>query len=364
MGQRHPDVSVFSSHHSSNTCTALAAWISTSGFPLQLDGTLQPHVHCYVDNGTELRGDFSELMAANGVKVHRATSHKHNTARTHIVENFNRQLQQIMRVNLGNAAECIRSFGLSPTAFWDYALQYAARQIKGRNILKTVDRTDAAACKTARAIADRVVPFAFGQRVSATLQLGSPHRSAAGTMGYNKQLADRAIPTLFLGVERDGRFALLTARGKIVYTIDAKATTFDPAAIVVPLSTIELAELGQALATSDVNTTVSVEPTSAAATTAPAAALTQIPTKDTESSGACAQMGSRVDVYWPAEGKSYSGTIDSTMLADAANFNIDADEATVPLPRHLRRRSTAMVSLLGRCPDYFSHHRRGCSRSR
>ena len=199
-GKRDPSVSVFNSHYSGNSCKALADWISTSGFPLKLDSTLQPNIHCYVDNGTELRGEFTTLLDANGAQAHRATAHKHNTARTSIIENMNRQLQHTMRINLGNAADAIRSFGLSPTQFWGYALQYAARQIKARNAAKSIDHADATACKVGRAVAKRLVPFALGQRVSQTLQLGSPHRSATGKDGYNKQLADRSAPTLFLGV--------------------------------------------------------------------------------------------------------------------------------------------------------------------
>jgi hypothetical protein len=34
------------------------------------------------------------------VLIHRSTAHKHNTARTSIIENANRQLQANMRVNL------------------------------------------------------------------------------------------------------------------------------------------------------------------------------------------------------------------------------------------------------------------------
>ena len=61
-GKRDPSVSVFNSHHSVNSCRALADWISTTGLPLKLDGAPQPNIHCYVDNGTELQGDFKELL--------------------------------------------------------------------------------------------------------------------------------------------------------------------------------------------------------------------------------------------------------------------------------------------------------------
>jgi hypothetical protein len=348
-GKRNPSVSVFASHHAANTCTALAAWISESRFPLLLDGSLQPHIHCYMDNGTELRGDFDRLLTKHGVQIHRSTAYKHNTARTSIIENMNRQLQRLMRINLGHAAAHLRAFGFSPTLFWDFALRHAARQITVRNLLRTVDHTDAHACRTARKLAARMLPFSFGQRVSATLQLGSPSRSTAGNSGYNKQLADRALPTIFLGVDRDGRYALLAANGHISYSIDAAAAPFDPRDVIVPLTVAELAALGYALACSTAvdNSPDTMMPPSppdidspteqtgqaavaddlAPAQPADTDALVQIPTAD---AGVMAQIGSRVHVFWPAEKCYYTGVVTATTTENASAFGLPDDDGEIP----------------------------------
>jgi hypothetical protein len=58
-GRRDPTVAVFATHHDTNTVTGLGQWLADSKFPLRLDGSLQSLVHCYVDNGTELRGEFN-----------------------------------------------------------------------------------------------------------------------------------------------------------------------------------------------------------------------------------------------------------------------------------------------------------------
>jgi hypothetical protein len=83
------------------------------------------------------------------------------------------------------------------------------------NTVKRVDRANAAACKIARVIFNRLLPFSFGAMVAGTLQLGSPMRS-----NTTKQLADRSVPTIFLGSEPDGRRVLLLSNGNIAKTIN------------------------------------------------------------------------------------------------------------------------------------------------
>jgi hypothetical protein len=293
LGQRIPTVAVFATHHASNTVLGLSKWLQESQFDLQLDGSLQPHIHAYLDNGTELQGEFAALLLKHGVQIHRSTAYKHNTARTGIVENCNRELQKKMRVNLAAAAANFASFGLNKIQFWDSALIYAARQLKAQSILDAVDPTDASATAVARQVVHRLLPFPFGALTSMTLQLGSPARSAV-----NKQLADRATPCLFLGAHSDGRSTVILATGKMHDTIDLREMATPPGVPFLPLSKADMQLLGGAILESTTDA-------DKAATDASVQAV-DIPSMDSRVN---AHVGDSVDIYWPAMKQSYSGTI-------------------------------------------------------
>jgi hypothetical protein len=222
--------------------SGLVAWLQESGFALKLDGTLQPHITTFLDNGTELRVEFSSLLERHGVKINRSTAYKRNTARTGIIENCNRELQRKMRINIAAAAGNFDNVGLNKTQFWDYAIQHAARQIKVQHILDNVDPTNAAATSAARKIVKRMLPFPFGAVTAMTLQLGSPERSAS-----NKQLADRSSPCLFLGVDSDNRFSVITAAGKVHHTIDVRALPAPHGSTFSPLSATDMQLLSEGI---------------------------------------------------------------------------------------------------------------------
>jgi hypothetical protein len=85
--------------------------------------TLQPNVQCYVDNGTELKGDFKQLLERHGIQFYLATAYKLNTARTGIIENCNRQLQRRMRIDLKAAMATFNAYGFEASMFWDRSLR-------------------------------------------------------------------------------------------------------------------------------------------------------------------------------------------------------------------------------------------------
>jgi hypothetical protein len=174
-----------------------------------------------------------------------------------------------------------------------------------QNIIKGVDKTDSNACATARAIADRLLPYPFGAIVAGTLQLGSPMRSTT-----TKQLSNRAVPSLFLGIEPDGRSVLLLSNGNIAKTIDVRVMATDPADGISQLTTEELRQLGDTIANAAIDNFDKSDDTFLSV---------QIPTLD---HGIFAHVNDRVDIFWSAENKSFPGRITDY----CANVNIDAKD--------------------------------------
>jgi hypothetical protein len=213
-GKRDPIVTCFATHEAANTVTALTRWLQRSQFPLKLDGTLQPNIHAYLDNGTELRGEFASLLERHAVTIHRATAGKKNTARVAIVENAHRDMQKKMRANLAFAKPVLDAWGLKKEDVWDSALEYACDQIYVEHLLSNVNTADPKATKIARDIVKRLLPGHFGQVVALTLQAGTSQRVG------NKQLTDRATPAMFAGNQLDGTPRVLTSDGKYHASID------------------------------------------------------------------------------------------------------------------------------------------------
>jgi hypothetical protein len=186
------------------------------GIELQRDAIHQS-VELVHDCGTEYLGEFLAQCQRAGFVQRSATPHKHRKFEAHPSEGANRQLEAQMRLNLVGARWAFEHWGLDARRYWDRAVKFGARQIAVRTHCRA---HDVAYDQVKR----ELLAPGFGAPGTVKIQEGdTSHRQPGG-----KQLADRSVPGLFVGVTQNHKCIMVLRDGSIMITSDVGFPVAEP----------------------------------------------------------------------------------------------------------------------------------------
>lgn len=157
------------------------------------------------DNGTEFLGVFLQAMQRAGITVSNITAHSKQKGLVGIAESSNACIQQTMRATIAIAEPNLRSFGIDPSEWWDYAARHGVLQ---KRWLKKLLHGEANYRQTERKLA-----APFGAIGEVALMIGGPSRQK------DKQQQRRMVSAIFMGVMDDGRRIMMTKGGEIYRTM-------------------------------------------------------------------------------------------------------------------------------------------------
>ena len=186
------------------------------GIELQRDATHQS-VELVHDCGTECLGEFLAQCQRAGFVQRSATPHKKRKFEAHPSEGANRHLEAQMRVNLVGARRSFEHWGLDAREYWDRAVKYGARQIAVRTHCRTHDIAH-------DQMKRELLAPGFGASGMVKIQEGdTSHRQPGG-----KQLADRSVPGLFIGVTPNHKCITVLRDGSVMITSDVGFPVDEP----------------------------------------------------------------------------------------------------------------------------------------
>ena len=186
------------------------------GIELQRDAMHQS-VELVHDCGTEYLGEFLAQCQRAGFVQRSATPHKDRKFEAHPSEGANRQLEAQMRLNLVGSRRLFEHWDLDARDYWDRAVKYGARQIAVRTHCRT---HDVAYDQMKR----ELLAPGFGAPGTIKIQEGdTSHRQPGG-----KQLADRSVPGLFVGVTPNHKCITVLRDGSIMITSDVGFPIAEP----------------------------------------------------------------------------------------------------------------------------------------
>lgn len=166
------------------------------------------------DAGTEYLGDFLKQCQRAGFVQRASTPYKEKKFGAHPSEGANRRLQSQMRSNLVGARANFAAWEIDARLYWDRAVTYGARQITVR-----------AHCRNHHVSYDQVtrelLAPGFGALGSVKLQSHDTSHRETG----EKQLADRSVPGLFLGITPNHKCVMLLQDSSVMVTSDVQFHT-------------------------------------------------------------------------------------------------------------------------------------------
>ena len=186
------------------------------GIELQRDAIHQS-IELVHDCGTEYLGEFLTQCQRAGFVQRSATPHKDRKFEAHPSEGANRQLEAQMRINVVASRRLFEAEGLDARRYWDRAVKYGARQVAVRTHCR---RHNVAYDQMKR----ELLAPGFGAPGTVKIQGGdTKHRQPGG-----KQLADRSVPGLFVGVTPNHKCIMVLRDGRIMITSDVGFPVAEP----------------------------------------------------------------------------------------------------------------------------------------
>lgn len=193
--------------------TGFEEFARTRGITLLRDAISQS-VEFVHDAGTEYLGVFLQQCQRAGFVQRSATPHKDRKFEAHPSEGANRRLQAQMRVNLVGARDRFAAWGLDARAYWDRAAVYGARELTVRSHCKAHD------VAYDQLVRELLAP-GFGALGTVKVQAGDTANRQPG----GKQLADRSVPGLFIGVTPNHKSIMLLRDASVMVTSDVRFHT-------------------------------------------------------------------------------------------------------------------------------------------
>lgn len=300
-------------HTAANSWSGFIDFARQSGLVIPAN-MINSGITVHSDNGTEYTGsDFVTYCHRAGILHSTSTANKKSGLQG-LAEGANARVQKRMRAAIANADMYFANWGLNPRDYWDYAAQYSALQ----------DRVShrALAGSLSYAQLHRALPTAWGFPGIVTLQPQSPARK-----NDHKQLAPRGVPALLLHYH-DSKYTMLLEDSTVMHTSDVHFSPVDgtclPAKTVpsggdTTRSSVQFNNASQCKDTPKVqpiNNAASpqgVNPSDKAQTDANAATHQEMSTSEdatiTDFNSRLVHIGDNVNVFWPAENQSYTGSI-------------------------------------------------------
>ena len=194
--------------------SAASSWIGFETFARErgvelLRDAIHQSVELVHDCGTEYLGEFLQQCQRAGFVQRSATPHKHRKFEAHPSEGANRRIEAQMRINLVGSRRRFEEWGMDARAYWDRAAVFGSRQIAVRSHSRDHDvKYDQAKRE--------LPPPGFGAPGDVKVQGGDTSRKPPG----GKQLADRSIPGLFVGVTPNHKCIMVLRDASIMITSD------------------------------------------------------------------------------------------------------------------------------------------------